>query len=123
MMPSLATSRAHDLRETNRRLLGWLDRMSAEWEPACLATTEDIAALLAELMRTGAELRPQRIPNPGADPEFDRELEHYRGLVERLRELLPSIHGQLMAERARLEAQRARMSSAAEWARTSRQTL
>jgi hypothetical protein len=40
-----------------------------------------------------------------------------------LRDLLPSLHRQLLAERSRLEAQRSRVQSAAQWARASRQTL
>jgi hypothetical protein len=43
--------------------------------------------------------------------------------VEQLRELLPFIQSQLLRERARLEDQRTRVQSAAEWARASRQTL
>jgi len=121
-MPLLTPSRTENLRETNQRLLGWLDRMATGCEPRCVATPEDIASLLSELMQAGAGLRAQPVP-PGTDPEFDRELAQYRGHVERLRDLMPSIHGQLLAERARLEAQRARLRSAAEWARASRQTL
>jgi hypothetical protein len=139
-MPATATtaSPSEALRETNLRLLRWLDRM-AESCPAescgagsypptfnhgkrSLASPEDIAALLSELMRTGASLRAHASP-AGADPEFDLQLQRYREHVERLRAVLPSIHGQLLAERARLEAQRARVRSAAEWARASRQTL
>jgi hypothetical protein len=92
-----------------------------------------MAALLSELLRAGAALRAEPIPAKGKgngndngnsnDPELDSELELYRRNVERLRDLLPSIHRQLLAERARLEAQRARVRSAAEWARASRQTL
>jgi hypothetical protein len=43
--------------------------------------------------------------------------------MERLRDLLPSIHAQLLAERARIEAERARLRAASEWACASRQTL
>jgi len=65
----------------------------------------------------GARLRAEPLPTKGTDSELDQELEQYRRNVERVRELLPSIHGQLLAERARLGAQRARVRSAAEWAR------
>jgi len=50
-------------------------------------------------------------------------LSAYRKQVERLRVLLPSIHQTLLGERARLEQERARVTSTAEWARRSRQTL
>ncbi len=125
-MPSLSQS----LRETNHRLSFWLDSMVAARGQPALATPEHMAALLSELLRAGAELRAKPLTpgkdNPelsALDPELERELAEYRRHVERLRQLLPSIHTQLLAERARLEAQRARVRSAAEWARASRQTL
>jgi len=122
-MPSLTLSRSQALRETNQRLRHWLDCMITERGQLSVATPDRITALLSELSRAGAELRVQPFPAKGTDPELDAELEQYRGNVERLRDLLPSIHSQLLVERARLEAQRAHVQSAAEWARASRQTL
>jgi len=118
-MPSLV----QNLRETNGRLILWLDSMVARQAQPALATPEHMAALLSELLHAGAELRAEPLTRPGDDPELDRELAEYRSHVMRLRELLPLIHTQLLAERARLEAQRARVRSAAEWAHASRQTL
>jgi hypothetical protein len=121
-MPSLTPSRSQDLHDTNQRLQSWFERWVAEnRQPA--ATSKDITTLLSELAHVGAELRAEPFPTPGTDPEFDAELQQYRRNVERLRELLPSIHCQLLVERARLEAQRARLQSADQWARASRQTL
>lgn len=121
-MPSLAGSRSQNLRDTNRRLRYWLDHMAPS--PSQMAVTpEDMAALLSELLRAGAELRAEPVADRANDPELDAELATYRGNVERLRELMPLIHRRLLAERARLEAQRERVRSAAEWARASRQTL
>ncbi len=54
---------------------------------------------------------------------LDWELGQYRKNVEQLRTLLPSIHGALLRERARIEQERARVQTAAEWAQRSRQTL
>jgi hypothetical protein len=119
MMPPLS----QHLRDANRRLGPWLERLApAPGQPA-MVTPEHMAALLSELLRVGAMLRAQPLPAKGDDTELDGELERYRCHAERLRELLPSIHSHLLAERARLEAQRARVRSAAEWARASRQTL
>jgi hypothetical protein len=118
-MPSLLLN----LRETNGRLSFWLDSIVAQHEQAAVATPEQMAGLLSELLRTGTWLRAEPLPARGADPELNLELERYRGNVERLQHLLPSIHSQLMAERARLEARRARVQCAAEWARASRQAL
>ena len=112
------------LRETNQRLSLWFDAIAADscW-PAATSPVEPMAALLSELLRVGAALRAQPPTEKGVDLELDAELAKYRGQVERLRDLLPSIHRQLLAERARLEAQKARVQSAAQWARASRQTL
>jgi hypothetical protein len=114
-MPSLL----QNLRETNRRLSFWLDRVA----PPLTATPELMAGLLSELLRVGTWLRTDPLPPTGTDSELNLELERYRGNVERLRDLLPSIHNELLAERARIESQRARVQSAAEWARASRQAL
>jgi hypothetical protein len=117
------SSLSHHLRDTNHRLRFWLDSLAPRPGQPAIATPEHMAALLSELLHAGAKLRVEPLPAPGTNPELDQELEQYRRHVERLRELLPSIHGQLLAERTRLEAQRARVRSAAEWARASRQTL
>jgi len=111
------------LRDTNRRLGPWLDSITSRPGNPAAATPEQLTAVLSELLRVGALLRAQPLPPHGDDPDLDGELAQYRLQVERLRALLPSIHRHLLAERARLEAQRARVRSAAEWARASRQTL
>ena len=116
-------SLSHNLRDTNHRLRFWLDSMvPAPGKPTC-AMPEHMAALLSELLYAGAGLRAKPLPAKGEDPELEAELQTYRSHVERLRELLPRIHQHLVAERAQLEAQRTRVRFAAEWARTSRQTL
>ena len=117
------SSLIHNLRETNRRLSFWLDGMVAPHGQPVVATPEQIAGLLSELLRAGTWLRAEPLPAPGTDSDLALELARYRGNVERLRDLMPWIHSQLLAERARLESQRARVQSAAEWARASRQAL
>src|SRR5258708_40370737 len=91
-------------------------------QPAC-ATPEHMAALLSELLRAGVGLRAKQLPAKGEDPELEAQLETYRSLVERLRELLPRIHHHLVAERAQVEAQRTRVRFASAWVRTPRQHL
>jgi hypothetical protein len=115
--------RTQNLRDTNRRLSAWLESMIAKDGQPAVTNPEHIAALLSELVRVGADLRAEPLPAKGTDLELDGELETYRRNVERLRELLPSVHSQLLAERARIEARRAQVQSAAQWARASRQTL
>jgi hypothetical protein len=117
------TTITDSLRDTNCLLGPWLDHLASQAGERIVATPENLTAVLSELLRAGAALRAEPLPAQGDDPDLDGELGRYRSHVERLRELLPSIHSHLLAERARLEVQRARIRSATEWARASRQTL
>jgi hypothetical protein len=110
------------LRDSTRRLSLCLDTVSTRHGREAIKP-EQMGALLSELLSAGASLRSQPLPARGNDLELDKELAEYRRQVERLRDLLPSIHRALLTERARIEAQRSRLQSATEWARASRQTL
>ena len=114
---------AHELRETNRRLRFWLERVEADaaagTEPRA-PTAEDISALLSQLMRAGEWLRTRAHET---DPELDFELTQYREQVERLRSFLPVMHRALLRERTRLEQEGERLNAAAHWANASQQTL
>jgi hypothetical protein len=120
-MPVLAPDLlAQNLHETNSRLGLLLDSFAPDRAQPRPATPQQMASLLSELMRAGEWLRG--MPS-GKDAAVETELCEYRKNVERLRELLPSIQTALLGERARLEQERARVESAAAWARSSRQTL
>lgn len=125
-MPVAADQLIQHLHEANSRLSVWLEDLVPSLGPeaasasTAAATPHQMAAMLAELMRAGQCLR--ELPSE-KDPTLELEVNQYRKNVERLRDLLPSIHGALLRERARLEQERARVQSAAEWARRSRQTL
>jgi hypothetical protein len=125
MMPSLAPDQlTTNLRETNCRLILLLDsllpRSAQPGAPALVVTPQQMAGLLSELMRAGQWLRSMPDETSAA---LEQEVSEYRKQVERLRALLPAIHSTLLRERARLERERERVRSAAEWARLSRQTL
>lgn len=117
-MPTVFSDIAQELRETNCRMSIWLEDLSAQ--SAHPARPQQMSALLSELMQIGQRLR--RLPSE-KDPALEAELNAYRGHVQRLRMMLPSIHANLLQERSRLERERARVQSAAEWARRSRETL
>ena len=121
---TLAADLAKALHETNTSLRISLDRLipdSASPEtPPRPATPQQMAELLSTLMSAGHWLRT--LPKE-KDPALDQELCEYRQNVERLRALLPLIHSALLCERSRLEQERARVTSAAQWACRSRQTL
>jgi len=124
MPPLRAELQAQNMRETNSRLLFWLESLAAapvEPSPGVRAATpQQICGILSELMRAGGWLRELPAEKHAV---LERELSEYRKNVERLRDLLPTIHSALLEERARLERERSRVKAAAEWARSSQQTL
>lgn len=120
-MAALAnTDIVRSLQETNTRLRGRLDGLMMAATQSILATPQQISGLLSELMQAGQKLLA--LP-PVKSPELQQELDRYRRNVQQLRDLLPSIQRALLERRAYLEAERARLRSAAEWIRGSRQTL
>jgi hypothetical protein len=123
LMPVLSLDLVQELHQSNSRLGFWLDSLTSNSEPNLqlrAATPQQMAGLLSELMRAGERLRSLPCDKNAA---LEDELSAYRRNVERLRTLLPSIQSTLLRERARLEQERSRLASAAEWARRSRQTL
>jgi len=115
---------AQNLRESNSRLIHLLDQVRHDpgSSPAEARSTTPVqmSRLLSELMHAGECLRAVPVER---DPQLELELSAYRVNVERLRDLLPSIHSALLRERARLGQECARVEAAAEWASRSRQTL
>lgn len=124
-MPTLVfEDLTESLHETNGRLSSYLNALAGlnagSLSDPRPASPQQMAGLLSELMRIGPCLRalPSR-----RDAGLERELADYRKNVERLRELLPSIHGALLRERARLEQERSQVELAVKWAHGSSQTL
>ena len=115
---------AFELHESAGRLSFLLDGLLPSNPPQDTSpsgvTPQQMSALLSELMQAGVWLRSMPAQK---DAALEEELAGYRKQVERLRNLLPSIHAALLSERARLEQERERVRSAAEWARASGQTL
>jgi len=103
------------------RLCACLDTLRGCSSPnLCTLSPQSITHLLTELRQAGEWIRLAPANRP---PELQRELEQYRTLVERLRDLMPHIHATLLAERDRIEQERARIHSAIAWARRSTEIL
>jgi hypothetical protein len=83
-------------------------------------TPEHLTMLLSELLRVGARIQAERIPEN--DPTLDLALHQYRTHLECLRDLLPSLQASLLTERAKLEAERSHLESAYAWAESTRCT-
>jgi len=112
---------AQELHERNARLCELLDHLETPpASPPRVILPWEMADLLSVLMQAGECLRTS---TDRMSPELERERGAYRKSVERLRDLLPAIHATLLAERARLEQERARVQTAAAWATRSRETL
>ena len=121
-MPNLTESQcAENLHETNWRLRRYLQTLSPDEAQVAPPSPQLISELLSELLRSGEWLRRGLPESQG--PQLRAELDEYRQNLQCLRDRMPSIHSHLLAEKARLESERARIDSAAEWAQSSRQTL
>ncbi len=121
-MSTLASDQlAQNLQQTNYRLGLWLDSLAPGHPQASSALPQLMSRLLSELLQAGEWLRGG-LPEQ-REPWLDAELCAYRRNLERLRDWMPAIHRQLLAERSRLEAERLRIESAVQWAESSRQTL
>jgi hypothetical protein len=74
----------------------------------------DIRGLAQDMARVGQMLR--ELPTEIGDSDLRREVVEYRTNVERLGQVLPSLQGWLLAEKARLQAARGHLAAAAAWA-------
>jgi hypothetical protein len=123
-MPIAIDDVTASLHYANSRLVFWIDSLLPPGSNEPLpATPEQMSGLMSLLIQVGERLRnlPQNQNNK--DSQLEHEVGDYRRNVERLRMVLPSIHNSLLRERARLEQERLRVESAAEWVRCSRETL
>jgi hypothetical protein len=117
-MSSRIESPALELDEISARLCRALDVLEGSAATAVL-TPEQISDLLSELMQAGQCIREVR---PESEEGLTNSISTYRIQVERLRNLLPSIHSALLRERARLAHEQERLHSISAWAQTSEQT-
>ncbi len=117
-------SLASHLHDSNLRLDQLLDHLARPVGDPVSGTAgvspQVMEALLSELLCVGQWMR--RMP-ARAEGDLAQQLSMYRQNVEKLRDLLPAIHATLLAEKARLEQERARVEAAAVWAKRSRETL
>ncbi len=121
MTSSACDAVAFDVHEANSRLTFWLNSLVLSRADTPAVTPEQMAALLSELMRAGEWMRNGQPQSRTRDVE--ETIREYRGQLERIRDLLPTIHRQLLAERARIESERSRVKCAAAWAQASRRTF
>jgi hypothetical protein len=110
------------LRHVNDSLRLAMLRLRSEQTSCSIITAQDFAELLSEILSAAECLRLQPIHSD--TPELVRQAAlNYRGYLEKLRDFLPELHSNLLAEKSRLEAAQAHVSAAAAWARSSTKTL
>ncbi len=81
---------------------------------------DHLAVVLTQILRVHECLQTGNLP--GHDAELSAALRQYRSHMERLRELLPSLHASLLTQRARLESERSHLEAATAWTGASRST-
>ena len=119
LMLSTADPCILELKETAQRLRMILDHLETPTSQPVL-TAPQISELLTTLLRAGECMRSIAVVG---DEERLEMLSAYRAQVERLRTLLPSIHGALLRERARLALEQQRLHAVTAWAQASQQNL
>jgi len=116
------SSAAESLHIANGNLRAGLARLSSEPNPSAPPNAKDLSSLMTELLRAGDCLR-SIAPSYARDARLEKEISDYRGTIEHLAQILPRVHGRLLAEKARLEIARAHVTAAAAWAQASQKTL
>lgn len=108
--------------ECNLQILACLQALFPECRSGieALEPYEDIAKLFC-VLKHAQEVSLPAIQQAGENGR--REVAEFRNHLERLHELLPSLHVRLLHEQDRLEQENARLNAAAEWNKISRQTL
>ena len=111
---------AEGLRTTNSRLCAELVRLGMNTSVAFAAV--DLAGLLAEITRTADIIRGAP-PDLIRDANVQQELREYRGNLEQLWKILPSVHVRLQVERDRLKTALEHVQTATTWAHANQDSL
>jgi len=110
------------LRQVNEGLSAALRRLRPEQMHCSTIEPRDFSDLLGEILRAAECLQTPSL-EPGASVAIAKETAEYRGHLEALKLLLPELHGNLLAEKSRLETAQTHIAVAAAWARASTRTL
>ena len=117
----MAADKLTTLHEVNGRIRSALTRLRPDQKHCSDIRPQDFSDLLSEILRAAECLRDQ--PPTSEAVELAQASLEYRTNLERLREFLPLLHGNLLAEKSRLEAARAQVAAAGAWAEASTKTL
>ena len=119
MMPADCVTSLHEINDRLRRAL---IRLRPERRRSTSIEPQEFSGILDQLLRAAECLRsaPADASMAGA---LAREARDYEANLFALKQFLPALHVQLLAEKSRLETSRSHLTSAAAWAGTAKKTL
>jgi hypothetical protein len=109
------------LQQVNGSIRSALTRLRPEQMHCSTIQPQDFSDLLTEILRAAECLRSPSYQSEAAP--FAQATLEYKTNLENLRDFLPELHGNLLAEKSRLETAQAHVAAAAAWARASTKTL
>jgi len=110
------------LRQVNDNLTSALFRLSPEQKHCSTIRPQEFTDLLSEILRAAECLR--RLPAKSeVTPALEQQSLEYLGNLQKLKQFLPKLHRNLLAEKSRLETAQAHLTTAAAWAQASQKTL
>lgn len=118
----MAPDALETLRQVNEYLSSALVRLRPDRKESSTIRPHDFSDILSQLLRASECLRGVA-PHTEAAAALEKEALEYRGNLQKLKDLLPDLHGRLLAERSRLETARNHVVAAVAWARASEKTL
>ena len=119
---SMPAEAIETLRQVNDRLQSTLVRLHPERSLCSTITPEDFSAIIREISRA-RECLQQLSPDTDTAVPVEKELLEYRDNLEKLKQLLPDLHGRLLTEKLRLETVNNNLAAAAAWAQANEKTL
>jgi hypothetical protein len=112
----MVLTRLEDLCRANNKLRDILEVLRSE------ASARELANAISELSRSISG--PERVSTPDYEtPELETQICEYREIIRQLGRILPCVEANLLAEKVRLEAERAHLAVAANWLQASKQIL
>jgi hypothetical protein len=107
------------LQRANDDLRSAILQLSPERSSCLTITPKDFSDLLSQISTAKECLR--RLGGHSAAAAIEQGTLAFRGNLETLKDLLPDLHGRLLAEKSRLEIARNEVASTAAWARANQQ--
>jgi hypothetical protein len=119
MTPStMPTDALETLRQVNRNLRSALARLRPEQRHCSAITPQDFSDILDAILQARECLRRQ-LPTSEAAVALKQESLAYLSNLEELKQFLPELHANLLAEKSRLETVQTHVAATAAWAQAS----